>query len=67
MATSKKDKAQTGAQRASKSYRNKVDSGLRLIKVWVTDNPDNVEADRVRNYAAKLPETKSKLTASGYA
>lgn len=64
MATSKQKAAPvSGAGRASKAYKKKTDGGLRLIKVWVTDNPDNVEADRVRNYAAKLPETKS-LTAA---
>ena len=63
MATSKKQKA-LGAKRASRAYQKKVDAGLRLIKIWVDDNEDNVEADRVRNYAAKLPNTKTKLAAT---
>lgn len=48
-------KVLTGAQRASRAYRKKTDSGLQQIKLWV--HPNDVAA--VRNYAAKKPDTKA--------
>ena len=55
-------KALTGAQRASKTYKKKIDGDLRQIKVWVAglkSDPDGIEANKVRKYAAKQPITKS--------
>ncbi len=52
-----KIKPMTGAQRVSRSVRLRKDAGLTQIKVWV--HPD--DADAVRTYAAKKPETKALL------
>ena len=60
-------KPMTGAERVRRSNDKKKDAGLMPIKVWVvdqrSDDLDGVksEANRVRNYAANQPLTKSLL------
>ena len=55
----KRSKAVPIADRVRGCNQRKQDAGLRQIKVWVADEVHNTEADRVRAYAAKLPETKA--------
>ncbi|MCH9712690.1 MAG: hypothetical protein K0U20_08720 [Proteobacteria bacterium] len=53
----KETKAMTGAERVARSVKRRKDVGLIQAKVWV--HPD--EADAVRNYAGKKPQTKAAL------
>ena len=53
------------AKSTRKSVQKRTDADLRQIKVWVAgkeSDPEGVEADKVRGYAAKQPLTKAILS-----
>ena len=60
-----KKKPVPGAKRTQGTHERKIDAGLRLIKIYVADEEPvegvKLEADRIRAYAAKQPETKKRL------
>ena len=51
-----------GAKRTQGTHERKIAAGLRLIKMYVADEDGvKTDADRIRAYAAKQPETKKRL------
>jgi len=66
-----KTKPVPGAKRTQGTHERKIAAGLRLIKIYVADQTPTpgdtsilngkTEADRIRAYAAKQPETKKLL------
>ena len=52
------------AKSTRKSVQKRTSADLRQIKVWIAgkkSDPEGVEADKVRGYAAKQPKTKTIL------
>ncbi|MCK5127508.1 MAG: hypothetical protein KAR42_14730 [candidate division Zixibacteria bacterium] len=61
-----KTKAVPGNKRTQKSVQKRYDGDLMQIKVWVAgkkSDPEGIEADKTRRYAAKQPVTKVLLAA----